>query len=39
MIEGHRIDVIAEGGIIDKDQPVVVIKVEGNRIIVRKAGT
>lgn len=37
MIEGQRIDVVAEGGIIDKDHPIVVVKVEGNRVVVRKA--
>ena len=36
LIEGQRIDVIAEGGIIDKGLPIVVIKVEGNRVVVRK---
>ena len=39
LIDGKRIDVIAEGGIIDKDQPLKVIKVEGNRVIVRKIET
>lgn len=38
LIDGQRMDVIAEGGIIDKDQPVTVIKVEGNRVVVRKGG-
>ena len=39
LIDGQRLDVVAEGGIIDKGQPVVVIKVEGNRVVVRKGGT
>jgi len=37
-IEGKREDVITEGGIIEQGQPVTVVKVEGNRIVVRKAG-
>jgi len=37
LIDGERVDVIAEGGIIDKGLPIVVIKVEGNRVVVRKA--
>ena len=39
MIEGQRVDVISEGGIIDPGEPVEVIKVEGNRVIVRKSST
>jgi membrane-bound serine protease (ClpP class) len=37
LINGKRIDVVAEGGIIDINQPVKVVKVEGNRVVVRKA--
>jgi membrane-bound serine protease (ClpP class) len=37
MIEGRRVDVISEGGIIDRGEPVEVIKVEGSRVIVRKS--
>jgi len=36
MIDGRRVDVVAEGGIIDKGLPVKVVKVEGNRVVVRK---
>lgn len=36
-IDGKRLDVITEGGIIEKGQPVTVVKVIGNRIVVRKA--
>lgn len=35
VIEGKKIDVVTEGGLIDKDTPVKVIKVEGVRVIVR----
>ncbi|MEI6515114.1 MAG: NfeD family protein [bacterium] len=37
LINGKRIDVVAEGGIIDINQPIKVVKVEGNRVVVRKA--
>lgn len=36
LIEGHRADVIADGTWIEADSAVEVIKVEGNRIYVRK---
>lgn len=36
LIDGKRMDVVSEGGIIEQDQPVKVVKVEGNRIVVRK---
>ncbi|MEI6564233.1 MAG: NfeD family protein [bacterium] len=36
LIDGKRIDVVSEGGIIDKDLPVIVLKVEGSRVVVRK---
>lgn len=36
LIDGKRMDVVADGGIIEIGQPVKVVKVEGNRIVVRK---
>ena len=36
LIDGKRIDVVAEGGIIEQNQPVKVVKVEGSRVVVRK---
>ena len=36
QIGGHRVDVIAEGGVIDRGTPVQVIKVEGSRVVVRR---
>ena len=36
MIDGKRIDVVSEGGIIDVNVPIRVIKVEGTRVVVRK---
>jgi len=35
--DGTRLEVATEGDFIDKDQPVVVTRVEGKRIIIRKA--
>jgi membrane-bound serine protease (ClpP class) len=35
-IEGRRIDVISEGEYIDSGEPIVVIRVDGNRVVVRK---
>lgn len=35
LIDGKRIDVVSEGGMIDKDGPVRVIKVEGSKVVVR----
>ncbi|WLR49889.1 nodulation protein NfeD [Bacillus tianshenii] len=37
LIEEDRIDVVTEGGFIAADQPIVVIKASGSRIIVREA--
>lgn len=36
LIDGKRRDVVTEGGIVELNQPVKVVKVEGNRIVVRK---
>lgn len=37
QIEGERVDVVSEGGFIDAGDPVEVIRVDGNRVVVRKA--
>lgn len=37
LVDGKRIDVVTEGGLIPQDTPIRVVKVEGNRVIVRKA--
>jgi len=34
-IEGKRVDVVTEGGFLEKDSPVSVVEVEGSRIVVR----
>lgn len=36
LIEGKRIDVVSEGGVVDANVPIRVIKVEGSRVVVRK---
>jgi membrane-bound serine protease (ClpP class) len=36
-IEDKRIDVISQGGMIAKNEHIVVVEVEGNRVVVRKA--
>lgn len=36
LIGGKRMDVVTEGGIVEQNQPIKVVKVEGNRIVVRK---
>lgn len=36
LIEGKRVDVVADGGWIDQDAPVVVIRVTGNHVTVRR---
>jgi len=38
MIEGKRLDVTAESLFIEKDRKIKVIKVEGNRVIVKEEG-
>ncbi|HEX4645672.1 MAG TPA: NfeD family protein [Verrucomicrobiae bacterium] len=35
MIKGRRVDVVTEGGLIERGTPVKVIKIEGMRVIVR----
>lgn len=36
IIEGKRVDVVAEGGYIDKDKKIWVVRVEGNKLVVRE---
>jgi membrane-bound serine protease (ClpP class) len=36
LVEGERIDVVSEGGFIETQQEVTIIKVDGPRIVVRK---
>jgi len=35
LFDGERVDVVSDGGFIDKDQPIKVVKVEGARIVVK----
>ncbi len=35
-IEGERIDVVSEGRYIDKDEEIIVFKIAGNRIVIKK---
>ncbi|MFW5972100.1 MAG: NfeD family protein [Bacillota bacterium] len=35
-IEGERIDVVSEGGFIDKNEDIIVYKIAGNRVVVKK---
>lgn len=38
LIDGERYDVVSEGGFLDPDTPIHVIRVEGTRIVVREIG-
>jgi membrane-bound serine protease (ClpP class) len=38
-IDGHRVDVVSEGDMIDAGQLIEVIRVDGNRIVVRRLNT
>ncbi|HYE40839.1 MAG TPA: NfeD family protein [Ramlibacter sp.] len=38
-IEGRRVDVVTEGELVDAGDPVVVIRVDGNRVVVQRAAT
>ena len=38
LIDGRRVNVAADGEFIEKDSPIRVVEVEGNRIVVRKTG-
>ena len=35
LINGHRVDVVTEGAMIDRDTPIKVVAVEGMRVVVR----
>jgi membrane-bound serine protease (ClpP class) len=35
-IEGERVDVVSDGEFIDAGEPIIVVRVEGNRIVVRR---
>ena len=35
-IDGTRVDVISRGGMLEKNTPVEVIEIEGNRVVVKK---
>lgn len=37
IIDGHRIDVVSEGGFIEKDTPIVITLVDGPRVVVRRS--
>jgi membrane-bound serine protease (ClpP class) len=37
IIDGRRLDVVAESGVIERDTPIKVVALENNQIIVRKA--
>ncbi len=37
LIDGQRIDVVSEGGMISKGERIRVVEVEGNRVVVQKA--
>lgn len=39
LIDDQKVDVVTEGGFIDQDQPVEVVQVEGNRVVVREIST
>jgi membrane-bound serine protease (ClpP class) len=36
-IEGHRVDVVTEGEMIDAGEPLLVVRVDGNRVVVQRA--
>lgn len=36
-LEGERIDVVSEGSYIDRGKDVIIVKVEGSRIVVRES--
>jgi membrane-bound serine protease (ClpP class) len=37
LLEGERVDVVSQGEYIEADAPLVVVRVDGNRIVVRRA--
>jgi membrane-bound serine protease (ClpP class) len=36
VLAGQRVDVISEGEYIDAGEPIVVVRVDGNRVVVRR---
>jgi membrane-bound serine protease (ClpP class) len=38
-IDGERVDVVSDGDLIEAGQPIEVVRVDGNRIVVRQCGT
>jgi membrane-bound serine protease (ClpP class) len=36
IIEGHRMDVVSEGEFIEADSEIVVVAVEGGRVVIRE---
>ncbi len=38
LIDGRRVNVAADGEFIERDCPIKVVEVEGNRVVVRKTG-
>ncbi|MFC1497632.1 NfeD family protein [Verrucomicrobiota bacterium] len=36
LINGHRVDVVTQGGMISKGKKIKVIEIEGNRVVVKK---
>jgi membrane-bound serine protease (ClpP class) len=36
VLDGKRVDVVTEGGMIEKGTPVVVVRAEGNHVVVRR---
>jgi membrane-bound serine protease (ClpP class) len=38
-IDGHRVDVVTQGGMISRGERITVVEVEGNRVVVRKVDT
>ncbi|MBL7077991.1 MAG: hypothetical protein ISS31_11040 [Kiritimatiellae bacterium] len=39
MINGRRVDVVTQGGMIDKGLPITVVEVEANRVVVKRTET
>ncbi len=37
VLDGERIDVVSEGNYIDRGKDVIIVKVEGSRIVVRES--
>ncbi|MDP6490785.1 MAG: NfeD family protein, partial [Kiritimatiellia bacterium] len=39
LISGRRVDVVTQGGMIDKGATITVVEVEGNRVVVKRTET